>query len=155
MVDNLDKLDIEILKILSRDSTISNSSIANQLDKHPTTIANHVTELKEKGIIKGFSITIDYEKLGYDIIAIIELTISKGKMLEVERDIAKTPNVFAVYDVTGQYDALVLTRCKNRRALSELVKKINSYEYVIRTNTHLILNVIKEGTDFLDLMTME
>jgi len=155
MVYNIDELDIEILKILSRDSTISNSSIANQLDKHPTTIANHVTELKKKGIIKDFSITIDYEKLGYDIIAVIELTISKGKMLEVEKDIAKTPNVFAVYDITGQYDALVLTRCKDRRALSELVKKINSYEYVIRTNTHLILNVIKEGTDFLDLMKME
>ncbi len=155
MVDNLDELDIEILKILSKDSTISNSNIANQLDKHPTTIANHVTELKKNGIIKEFSITIDYEKLGFDIIAIIELTISKGKMLEVERDIAKISNVFAVYDITGQYDALVLTRCKNRKALSVLVKKINSYNNVIRTNTHIILNVIKEGTNFFDLINME
>jgi DNA-binding Lrp family transcriptional regulator len=154
MIENLDTLDIEILKLLSNDSTISHSRIANILDKHPTTISNHVSDLKEKGIIKQFSIKIDYEKLGYDIIAIIELTISKGKMLEVEKDIAKNPNVFAVYDVTGQYDALILTRCKDRKGLSELVKKINSYEYVIRTNTHLILNIIKEGTNFFELMNM-
>ncbi|TXT66299.1 MAG: putative HTH-type transcriptional regulator [Promethearchaeota archaeon] len=152
MIDDLDETDIEILKILSKDSTTSMKNIADQVKKHPTTITNHVNELKEKGIIKNSTITIDYEKLGYDIIAIIELTISKGKMLEVELDIAKIPNVFAVYDITGQYDALVLTRCKDRRGLSELVKTINSYEYVIRTNTHLILNMIKETADFEELI---
>ncbi len=144
----LDSIDLEILKLLSKDSTSSNTSIANKLEKHPTTISNHVEDLKKKGIIKDFTINIDYEKLGFDIIALIELTISKGKMLEVEKEIAKNPNVFAVYDVTGQYDALVLARFKARKELSALVKHINSLSNVIRTNTHLILNIIKEGTDF-------
>lgn len=74
-------------------------------------------------------------------------------MLEVERDIAKHPNIFAVYDITGEYDGIMLARFRTRAELSNLVKKINSYEYVIRTNTHLILNVIKEGTDFADLIS--
>jgi Lrp/AsnC family transcriptional regulator for asnA, asnC and gidA len=149
---NLDKIDLDILKLLSEDSTSSNTSIANKLDKHPTTISNHVDDLKKKGIIQDFTIKIDYEKLGFDIIALIELTVSKGKMLDVEKEIAENPHVFAVYDVTGQYDALVLARFRNRKELSALVKEINSKKNVIRTNTHIILNIIKDGADFSKLM---
>lgn len=149
----LDKIDLDILKLLCKDSTSSNTSIANKLDKHPTTISNHVDDLKKKGIIQGFTIQIDYEKLGFDIIALIELTVSKGKMLDVEKEIAENPNVFAVYDLTGQYDALVLARFRNRKELSELVKNINSLTNVIRTNTHIILNIIKDGSDFSELMS--
>ena len=148
----IENVDLEILQKLSEDGRKSFRKVAKELDKSPVTITKHIDDLKEKGVIKGFSVNIDFEKLGYDIIALIEVTISKGKMLEVERDIADHPNIYGVYDVTGEYDAIILARFKTRNELSSLVKKINSYEYVVRTNTHLILNVIKEGTSFSDLM---
>lgn len=160
------KLDIEILKILSQGSIskilskddkerVSLRRLAEVLEKSPVTIKKHIERLEEKGIIKNFGVTIDYEKLGYNIIALIELTISKGRMLEVEKDIATHPNVYGVYDITGEYDAAILARFKSRDDLSDLVKMINSYEYVVRSNTHLILNVIKEGTDFENLIKHE
>ena len=160
------ELDIEILKILSKGSIskilskddeerISLRKLAETLEKSPVTIKKHIEGLENRGIIKNYGVTIDYEKLGFDIIALIELTISKGKMLEVERDIAKHPNIFGVYDITGEYDAIFLARFKNRSELSEMVKEINKYEYVIRTNTHLILNVIKEGTEFAALISKD
>ena len=159
----MDDLDIELLKILSKgkiskalskddEEKISLRKLAEALEKSPVTIKKHIEDLEASGIIKNFGVTIDYEKIGYDIIALIELTISKGKMLEIERDIAKHPNIFAVYDITGEYDAMLLARFKSRSELSELVKEINKYEYVIRTNTHLILNIIKEGTEFSNLI---
>lgn len=160
------ELDIEILKILSKGSIskilskddeerISLRKLAETLKKSPVTIKKHIEGLENRGIIKNYSVTIDYEKLGFNIIALIELTISKGKMLEVERDIAKNPNIFGVYDITGEYDAILLARFKTRSDLSEMVKEINKYEYVIRTNTHLILNVVKEGTEFTDLISKD
>ena len=152
-LEDMEDMDIDILRILSEDDRVSLRTIAKELNKSPVTIKGHIEKLEEKGIIKDYGITINYEKLGFDIIALIELTISKGKMLEIERDIAEHPNVFAVYDITGEYDAIVLARFKSRSELSELVKEINKYEYVIRTNTHLILNVIKEGTAFANLVT--
>ena len=152
MKDNeIEVLDLEILKILSVDGRSSHRSIAKELNKSHLTIKKHIEDL-EQDIIKGYGVQIDYEKLGYDIIALIEVTISKGKMLEVERGIAQNPHIFAVYDLTGEYDAIILARFKTRNELSELVKEINSYENVIRTNTHLILNVIKEGTNLAELM---
>ena len=151
----VDKIDIQILKILTEDGKKSNRKIAETLERSPVTINKRIDGLLKKGIIKKYNVDIDYEKLGYEIIALIEITISKGMMIEVEQGIAQHPNVFAVYDLTGQYDAIILARFKTRTKLSELVKKINSYEYVIRTNTHLILNTIKEGMDFSKLIDYE
>jgi len=150
---NVDK---EILGLLSEDSRLSNRELGRKLERSPLTIKNHIDELLENKIIKGYSLDIDYEKLGYDIIAIIELTISKGKMIEVEKRIAQNPNVFAVYDITGTYDALILARFKTRAELSDMIKKeLHASPYVERTNTHIVLNILKEESSFNKMMETE
>ncbi len=141
---DIDEIDREILRILCQDCTKTHNAIAIDLGKSPVTIKKHVEELEERKIIKQYGVQIDYDKLGYNIIAVIELTVSKGKMLEIENKIAKNPNVFAVYDITGTYDALILARFKDRSELSAMIKEIHKSPEVERTNTHLILNVIKE-----------
>jgi DNA-binding Lrp family transcriptional regulator len=148
----IDELDLEILSILSIDGRKNKSTIADDLNRSPNTIIKHISNLEENGVIKNYGVQIDYEKLGYNIIALIELTISKGKMLEIEQDIAKIPNVFAVYDITGEYDALILARFKNRGDLSKMIKKIHTSQFVERTNTHMVLNVIKENSSFTELL---
>jgi len=148
----IDELDLEILSILSIDGRKNKSTIADDLNRSPNTIIKRISNLEENGVIKNYGVQIDYEKLGYNIIALIELTISKGKMLEVEQDISKIPNVFAVYDITGEYDALILARFKNRGDLSKMIKKIHTSQFVERTNTHMVLNVIKENSSFTELL---
>lgn len=155
---DLDKIDLEIMKLLSKDCRKSYREINRDLEdtvKSPITVKNHIDHLMEKDVIKGYTIDINYQRLGYDIIAFIDLTISKGKMLEVEKEIAAHPNVYGVYDLTGEYDAVILARFKTRSELSDLVKMINSNQYVVRTNTHLVLNVIKEGMKFPELVDHE
>jgi DNA-binding Lrp family transcriptional regulator len=153
---NIDELDIEILNILSSDGRKNKSSIAENLKHSPNTIIKRVNNLEKEGIIKNYGVQIDYEKLGYEIIAIIELTISKGKMLEVENKIAQNPNIFGVFDITGTYDALILARFKTRAELSKMIKEeIHASPYVERTNTHIVLNVIKENSSFTDLIEKE
>ncbi len=148
-------IDLNILGILSENSRENFNQIAKTLKKSPVTIKKHIEELEQQGVIKGYGIDIDFEKLGYDIIATIEITVSKGKMIEVETDIAENPNVFGVYDITGDYDALVFARFKTRTELSAMIKKLHSSPYVERTNTHIILNVIKEGSSFVKLLDKE
>ena len=81
----MDELNLGILQILSEDGRKSYRSISEQLKRSPITIKNHIEEMEETGIIKSYGVQLDYEKLGYDIIALIEITVSKGKMLEVEK----------------------------------------------------------------------
>ena len=147
-------LDIEILKKLSVDGRVSLRQLAKDLgNKSPVTIKNHVAKLENAGIITNYGAQIDYELLGYNIIALIEITVSKGKMLDVERKIAQNPNVFAVYDITGTYDALILARFKTRAKLSEMIKnEIHASPFVERTNTHIVLNVIKEHSSLSELL---
>ena len=148
----IDDLDLEILEIISTDGRENKSEIAKKLSRSPNTIKKHINNLEKEEIITSYGASIDYEKLGYDFIALIELTISKGEMLRVEEEIANNPNVFAVYDITGTYDAVILARFKSRTELNKFVKKLNSSEFVVRTNTHLVLNVIKEGTNLAELI---
>ena len=149
----MEEINVRILRILSEDGRKSFRSIGDKLKKSPVTIKNHIEEMEDEEIIKSYGVQIDYEKLGYNIIALIELTISKGKMLEVEQELSKIPNIFAIYDITGEHDALILARFKNRETLSKMIKeKLHSSPYVERTNTHIVLNVIKELSSFNELL---
>ncbi|MHA2007552.1 MAG: Lrp/AsnC family transcriptional regulator [Promethearchaeota archaeon] len=150
---DLTELDIRILKKLSEDDRISHRQLGRDLDnKSPITIKKHVEELERRDIIKDYRINLDYEKIGYDIIAIIEMTIEKGKLIEVEKIIAQDPHIYAVYDITGEYDALILARFRTRNEMNKMIKKIHTFRYVQRTNTHLVLKIVKEGSSFTDLM---
>src|SRR3989338_8366811 len=126
----LDENDKKIIEILTENSRLSYRQI--------------VKKLENEKIIKKYSALLDYEKLGFDIDVIIDVRISKGKLLEVESVIAKNPNVFAVYDVTGDFDAVVLARFPNRRKMDNFIKKLQKLDFVERTETKLILNTIKE-----------
>ena len=141
---DLDELDWRILRELARDSRQSLRSLAKKLKVSISTISSRVRRLEKCGVIKGYTVVVDYEKLGLDLTAIIEITISRGQLLAVEREIAAMPGVFAVYDVTGLTDAIAIARVRNRKELNDLVKGILSMEYVERTNTRVVLNTVKE-----------
>ncbi|MCW4036099.1 MAG: Lrp/AsnC ligand binding domain-containing protein, partial [Candidatus Bathyarchaeota archaeon] len=80
----------------------------------------------------------------YELTVITEITVSKGKLLETEEEIAKIQNVCAVYDVTGLTDAMVIAKFKSRSNLSDFTKRLLAMPYVERTNTHVVLTTMKE-----------
>lgn len=91
------------------------------------------------------------EKLGYDLTAIIDITATKGKIVDLEQEIAKFPNVCAVYDTAGLTDMTIIAKFKSRGELSNFVKKDLALPYVERTNTHVVLITVKEDFCFVDV----
>lgn len=140
----LDELDLKILGELLRDGRQSFREIARNLGIATGTVLTRIKNLERQGVIKGYTAILDHEKLGYELTVVVEITVSKGKLLEVDREIAKKPNVCAVYDVTGLTDAIVVAKFKNREELSKFTKSLLSIPHVERTNTHLVLTTIKE-----------
>ena len=140
----LEETDKKILNILVENSRLSLRQIAKKADVSVATVMHHTRRLEKEKIIKKYTTQIDYEKIGYDIEVLIEIRISKGRLLDVEKKIAVHPNVFAVYDVTGQFDAIILARFQTRRQMDNFLKKIQTYEFVERTETKLVLQSIKE-----------
>ena len=141
----LDELDRNIMNALIEDSRLSYRQIAKKLGVSVATVMHRVNILEKEKIIKRNTSILDYEKLGYDIEVLIDVRIAKGKLIEVERKIAVDPNVFAVYDTTGDFDAVILARFQNRRKMDAFLKKIQTYDFVERTNTKLVLSTIKES----------
>jgi len=140
----MDETDIKILKELVNDARLSYNEIARRIGIAVGTVAARISNLEKQGVIKGYSAIVDAEKLGYDVVAVIEVTVSGGKLTEVEQEVAKNPNVYGVYDVTGPSDAVLITRFKNRRELSKFVKSLLALKFVERTITHVALTTIKE-----------
>ena len=140
----LEETDKKILNIIVENSRLSLRQIAKKADVSVATVMHHLNKLENERIVKKYTSKLDYEKIGYDVEVIIEIRISKGKLFEVEKKIASNPNVFAIYDVTGAFDAVILARFPTRRQMDNFLKKIQTYEFVERTETKLILNTIKE-----------
>jgi DNA-binding Lrp family transcriptional regulator len=141
---HLDETDYKILKVLVADARISSRQIAKQCNISIGTALARTRKMEDEGIIKGFSALLDQEKLGYELTVMTEITVSKGRLLEMEKEIARIPNVCCVYDLTGLADAAIIAKFKSREELSMFTKHLLSLPYVERTNTHVVLTTIKE-----------
>ncbi len=146
-----DETDLDILKLLQKDARLSYRSIAEKLKIAAGTVHNRVKKLDEQGIIKGYSVVLDYEKLGYQLTALTLVRVKGGKLLEVEEKIAQHTPVMAVYDITGEYDIAVISRFSSRNDLDKFIKDVLSIPDIERTNTSIVLNVRKEQWSLNDL----
>ena len=146
----MDETDVKILKRLLHDARMSYRRVADEIGVSPPTVLARVGKLERGGIIKSYSALLDHEKLGYDLTAIIDITATKGKIVDLESQIAKFPNVCAVYDITGLTDMTIIAKFKNRAELSNFVKRDLSLPYVERTNTHVVLITVKEDFRLVD-----
>jgi len=140
----LDETDVKILKTLLSDARLSCRQIAKQCGVSIGTVLSRIKKMEKEGIIKGYSALLDDEKLGYELTVVSEITVSKGRLLEMENEIARLPNVCCVYDVTGLIDAVIVAKFRNREELGKFTKRLLGLPYVERTNTHVVLTTIKE-----------
>ena len=140
----LDETDVRILEALTLDARLSSRQIAKQSGVSVGTALSRMKRMEKEGIIKAYSALLDHEKIGYELTVVSEITVSKGRLLEVENEIARLPNVCCVYDVTGMIDAVIIAKFKSRQELSRFTKRLLALPYVERTNTHVVLSTIKE-----------
>ena len=134
-----------ILAVLLADARTSMRSIAEEVGVALGTVSNRVKRMEEMGVIHGYGVHLDAEKIGWTMTVLCGLRIEKGRLMEVQRRIADDPRVFGIYDVTGEFDSMVLARVRDRAHLDDLSKTILSSEGIIRTVTHVVLNTVKQN----------
>ena len=140
----MDKLDFNIILALNTDARKSFRHIAKELRVSLSTISNRVKRLEDVGIIEGYIPVVNKEKIGYELTAVINIKITHGKLIEVQEKISKDNHVSAVFDITGDWDSLIIGHFKDRRDLNSFIKKILSMDHVERSNTQLVLNIVKD-----------
>lgn len=143
-----DELDRRIIEQLSISSEGSFRQIAKGLGVHPTTLIQRVKNLEKKGVITGTRAKIDYMKLGFEYTGIVQVYV-EGSIDDINDRISELPQVMAVFYVTGECDIVAWIACKDREEFSGTVKAIMAIDGVKKTNTSVIMEMLKDPLDFV------
>jgi DNA-binding Lrp family transcriptional regulator len=143
-IERIEDIDLRILSLLQEDCRLSFNKIARKLGISVGTAFNHVKNLEKKGIINGYTLMLDSGKLGYSLTVIIMIQAEGSFLADVENEISKSANTLAVYDITGDYDAVAIAKFKDRASLNAFIKNLLALPHIKRTVTHIALNVVKE-----------
>ena len=141
MIDDTDR---KIIHVLQKDGRASLRKISEEVGVALGTVSNRVNRMERSGIITGYSVRLDPEKVGWSLNVVIGLRIEKGRLIEIQEKISRDYRVCGVYDVTGDYDSMVIARAKDREDLDDLIKNVMSIDGIERSLTQLVLNTVKE-----------
>jgi len=139
-----DELDKKIIQSLNENARKSFREVAKDVGTSVTAVIHRVKKFEESGVIKGYIPLVDSGYFGMELMAVIALRISQGKLLETQENISHDARVMAVYDITGEWDSMVIGRFKDRQDLNDFIKNLLSQKNVDRSVTHIVLNIVKE-----------
>jgi DNA-binding Lrp family transcriptional regulator len=140
----IDEIDKKILHLLNEDGRMSYREISRKLGVSVGTVHNRVEKLMKNGVIKKFVPVIDHSKLGYKLTAIIGVRVKGGVLRNWEERTAYHKNVLAIYDVTGEFDAILIGKFRDTSELDKFIKGLLKENDVQRTYTQTVLNIVKE-----------
>lgn len=142
----LDEKDYKILEVLKNHSNWGTNQISKKTKVPITTVHNRIKKLKGLGIIKNFTINIDYEKLGKPIKAYVLITANQDKthtQEKIAQKIKSVENVISADIVTGTTDILATIKTNSINTLNEIIThKIRNIEGVDKTQTVIVLKEI-------------
>jgi Lrp/AsnC family transcriptional regulator, regulator for asnA, asnC and gidA len=140
----IDEIDQKIINLFNEDGRMSYRRIAKRLDISIGTVHNRMEKLTKNGVIKKFVPIIDHSKLGYNLTTIIGVRVKGGVLKNWEDRTAYHQNVLCMYDVTGEFDAILIARFRDTSELDQFIKGLLKETDVQRTYTQTVLNIVKE-----------
>ncbi|WP_046756778.1 MULTISPECIES: Lrp/AsnC family transcriptional regulator [Kordia] len=136
----LDEVDHQILDMLIENTRIPFTDIAKKLLISAGTVHVRVKKLEEAGIIRGSSLTLDYQKLGYSFIAYVGIFLEKTSQTKfVLNRIHEIPYITVAHITTGKFNIFCKVRAKNTKHAKDIIFMIDDIEGVSRTETMISL----------------
>ena len=142
----VDDIDVIIIKELIKNSRVSARELSQKLNICQSTLYYRIKNLEDKGIIRKYTIDVDWRKLGFLTTAFILVKYDPNKAISQEdlaKKLLKFEEVEEVYIITGEYDILIKVRFRNTQELSNFVlDKLRTLEGVATSQTLLVLKEI-------------
>ena len=136
----LDKIDHKILEILIKNTRTPFTDIAKKLHISAGTVHVRVKKMEQIGLIKGSSLILDYNKLGYTFIAYVGLYVNNSSQIKfiIER-IKQIPNVTVAHITTGKFNVFCKIRAKSTTHAKNIIFKLDEIEGVYRSESMISL----------------
>lgn len=135
----IDETDLDIIQELKKDGRASFSDIADKLGLATSTVTGRFQKLEEKEIITGFNPEIDYEKLGFELTAMIDIKAEPNKITETVKTLESKTRVISFFEVTGDTDMILVSRFLDREDMNQFLKELQKTEGIKSTETNVIL----------------
>ncbi len=143
---SLDEIDKQILRILQKNARTSYREIQEQLGISIGTIHNRISKLKETGVVQGYTLRLNNEKLGYKLIFLIRINIDGKHTEEILEELKNIPEVCSVFHTTGEQSAALICRFKASEDVHDFIRELNQREYITRTNSNMVLKEYKNSS---------
>ncbi|MCL4450050.1 MAG: Lrp/AsnC family transcriptional regulator [Thermoplasmatales archaeon] len=141
-----DEIDNQIVTYLKDNGRDRVTDIADRLGLNRVTVAQRLERLVKSGIIKRFTVKLDYESLGLDVLAFVFISFKKTgntTQEELAQVISKLGGVEEVHIIAGEFDIIAKVRAKNLRELGEkVVNRIRGISGVENTFSHIVFQTI-------------
>jgi Lrp/AsnC family transcriptional regulator, leucine-responsive regulatory protein len=148
MYSMLDKKDELIMTELKKDARKTTKAIAADTNIPRVTVHDRIKKMIQNGIIKGFSVSIDYKKIGYStevFVFISFLPNPEVSQRQLAHNIARLPGVYEVHIISGEYDLLLKVRGTSMEDIGILVvDKLRKFNGVGKTVTFASFETVKE-----------
>ena len=143
-----ENLDEQLINALLDDGRASLRSLAERLDVSVTTVSNHLSDLEERGVIRGYTPKVDYDELGYDITAVIQLKVEGSALPEITDRLKDHQQMVSVYEVTGDHDVIAIGKFRDTDAMNDQIKELLVDPDIKESNTSVVLNTVLENQQF-------
>ena len=140
----VDKVDRDILQILQVNGRSSASRIAEEIKMSIPAVTDRIKKLQDSGVIMGFTTLLDHRKVGLDISAFITvISESSSHYSDVVRKANKSSEIVQCFTTTGTGSHVLLAITENTNSLEKLLRVIQSWPGVMRTETQMVLSSYK------------
>jgi len=143
-----ENLDEKLINALLDDGRASLRSLAERLDVSVTTVSNHLSDLEDRGVIRGYTPKVDYDELGYDVTAIIQLKVEGSALPEITDRLRGHQQMVSVYEVTGDHDVIAIGKFRDTDAMNDQIKELLVDPDIKESNTSVVLNTVLENEQF-------
>lgn len=138
---SLDEIDLQILDMLIEDTRVPYTDISKKLNVSAGTVHVRVKKMEDSGYIKGSSLNLDYEKLGYSFIAYVGVFLHKTSETKfVLQRINEIPYVTVAHITTGKFNIFCKIRAKDTKHAKDIIFMIDDIDGVSRTETMISLD---------------
>lgn len=143
-----ENLDSKLVNALLDDGRASLRNLAENLDVSVTTVSNHLNDLEDRGAIDGYTPRIDYDHMGYDVTAILQLKVEGDALTDVTERLRNQRQMISVYEVTGDYDIVAIGKFEDTDGMNGQIKTLLVEPDIRESSTSVVLNAAIEHRQF-------
>lgn len=151
-MDKLDKIDIEILRILQENSRLTTKEVAAKVHLSTTPVFERIKRLEENGYIQKYIAILDPDKLnrGFSVYCLVKLEkLTPDVVGNFTSIIKNVPEVTECYNITGQYDYLLKVYSPDMRRYREFVLNVlGQIEGLGSLSSLFVMDTVKHALGF-------